>query len=180
MLYETTGVIEIRFGPKSITQPAIDFEGESGSYVYLGHNLNCATGTNEGHELMLGGTPASPTLYDNVYSLSDTLLYLNGVIPPLTVYRFLPAATVSQDELSSNLSFSIVPNPVEDQLRIVHGENETSVVRRATIVDVNGKVLLSNLEFNQEISVSDLQAGMYFVQVELESGEIFSEKFTKR
>lgn len=178
--YETTNVIEIHFGPKSITEPAIDFEGESGSFVALVHNYDCASSTILGHELMLGGTPASPTFYDDVYSLDDTLLYLNGVIPPLTVYRFLPVATSSVDEVSSIPSFSIVPNPAEDHLRIVRSENEVGEIQGASIIDVNGKVLLSAVAFNQEISVANLQPGMYFVQVEMSSGKVYSEKFTKR
>ena len=178
-LYEGTNAIEIHFGPKSISEPTVDFEGETGSFVALLDKYECVGGGFLGHELMLSGSPASPTLYDNVYSINDTLLYLNGVIPPLTVYRFLPALTTSQAEISSISPFSIVPNPAQDQLRLVRDESEVSDIVRAFIVDVNGKVLLSELEFNQEISISDLRSGMYFVQVELESGESFSEKFTK-
>ena len=44
---------------------------------------------------------------------------------------------------------------------------------------MNGKVLMSDLKFNQEISVGLLEAGMYFIQVEMDSGEMYSEKFTK-
>jgi len=178
-MYETTNVIEIRFGPKSITEPLVDFEGETGSFVAFVHKVDCGSGDILGHQLILGGNPSIPTFYDNVINLNDTIVTLGGVIPPSTVYRFLPALTTSQDELSSFSPFSVVPNPAQDKLRLVRNENEGAEVRRASIIDLNGKVLLSDLEFNQEISISTLHTGMYFIQVEMMSGEAYSEKFTK-
>ena len=179
--YETTNVVEIRFGPKSITEPLIDFEGETGSFVILADQIGCNSGDILGHELILSGTPANPDFYDDVYSLEDTLLFLNGVIPPLTVYRFTPASTASQNELSvSNPSFSVVPNPSEDQITLIQVEGSSSKISNISIVDMSGKVLLSNLEFNTEIPIDKLQSGMYFIKVAMETGEIYSEKFTKR
>ena len=179
-LYETSNVIEIRFGPKSITEPLIDFEGETGSFVILAHDIDCNSGGILGHELILSGTPANPDFYDDVFSLEDTILFLNGVIPPLTVYRFTPASTASQNELSSTPSFSVVPNPAEDQISLFHEGNGTSKISDVSILDMSGKVLLSNLNFNAQIPVGELQSGMYFVQIVLKSGEVYSEKFTKR
>ena len=178
-LFESTNAIEIRFGPKSITEPLIDFEGESGSFIALAHHIDCVSGDILGHQLLMSGTPANPDFFDNVYSLEDTLLFLDGVIPPQTVYRFTPASTTSQEEIGSAPTFSIVPNPAEDQIRLVCDENETLKIRNVSIVDMNGRILLSDFEFNQEISISNLRSGMYFVQVEMETGEVYSEKFTK-
>lgn len=177
--YETTNVIEIRFGPKSITEPGIDFEGETGSFVIFANNVDCNTSDILGHQLVVAGTPGNPSLYDDVYSLDDTLLFLDGVIPPLTVYRFVPALTTSQEELSLLSPFSVSPNPAQEEIRLVRDENQKSNIRRASIIDINGKVLLSDLNFNEEISISNLHSGMYFIQVEMDSGERYSEKFTK-
>ncbi|MDG1333136.1 MAG: T9SS type A sorting domain-containing protein [Crocinitomicaceae bacterium] len=179
-LYETSNAVEIRFGPKSITEPSIDFEGETGSFVVLAHDIDCASSDIFGHQLMLSGSPGNPDFYDNVYNLEDTLVFLDGAIPPFMVYRFVPESTASQDELSAVAPFSIVPNPADFELRLLKGEGAEEEIRRASIVDLNGKLLVNNLEFNQAISIAGLQSGMYFVQVEMKSGEMYSEKFTKR
>lgn len=178
-LYESSDVIEIRFGPKSITEPLVDFGGETGPGIVLLHGISTSSNDIYGHQLMLGGNPSNPTSYDNDYSLNDTVIVLDTVIPPLTVYRFNPALTTSQEEISSISPFSVVPNPAQDKLRLVRDENVSSEIHSASIVDVNGKVLFSNLEFNKEISIRNLHSGMYFIQVEMKSGERYSEKFTK-
>lgn len=178
-LYESTNVIEMRFGPKSISEPLVDFEGETGTWIALLHKYDCLNDELLGHQLFLSGNPSSPTFYDNGFDAQDSIVYLDGVIPPLTVYRFTPALTTSHEEIGAVSSFSIVPNPAQDELRLVRDENTVSDIRRASIVDVNGKVLLSDVAFNQEISISDLESGMYFVRVEFDSGESSSKKFTK-
>ena len=179
-LYETSNVIEIRFGPKSITEPLIDFEGETGSFVILAHDIDCSSGDVLGHELVLSGTPANPDFYDDVFSFEDTILFLNGVIPPLTVYRFTPASTASQNELSSNPSFSVVPNPAKDQISLFQEGDGAIKVTNVSIVDMNGKVLVSNLDINTQVAIRELQSGMYFVRIVMESGEVHSEKFSKQ
>lgn len=144
------------------------------------HKYDCLDDVIQDYQIALGGSGVSPTFYGDNISLNDSLVMLDGVIPPLTVYRFTPALiTTSQEEISSITTFAVVPNPVQDELRFVHDENDGFIIRRASIIDVNGKVLLSELEFNKESSISNLQSGMYFVRVELESGETYSEKFTK-
>jgi hypothetical protein len=179
-LYETTDVIEIRFGPKSITDLAAAFAGDPGSFVGLLDDYNCATDNFDGTQLFLGGTPASPTFYENAFNVNDSIVYLDGVIPSATVYQFTPVSTVSTEELAAAAPFSIVPNPADFELRLLADHGVEEEILRAHIVDLHGKVLLSDLEFNQSISVAELQSGLYFVQVEMTSGQVYSEKFTKR
>lgn len=179
-LFETSNAIEIRFGPKSITEPLIDFEGETGSYVALLHNWDCNNSGILGHQLMLGGTPANPDLYDNVYNLSDTLLYLDGVIPPSTVYRFVPASTASEEEVSSLVTMALVPNPAEDVIRIVLSEGSVADLERAYIIGMNGQIMMNLENVSTDISIVDLDPGIYFLRVETKSGGVYSEKFTKR
>lgn len=179
-LYESTNVIEIHFGPKSITQPTIDFEGETGTFISLVDNVSCASQTINGHQMLLGGSPSNPDFYDNVYSLEDTIVYLDGVIPANKVYRFTPASTASQEELNSIDGFSIVPNPADENFHLVLGEGLVDQVNNISILDINGKVLYSNLSPLEEISVSDLNPGIYFVRIETSSGSVFSEKLLKQ
>ncbi len=64
----------------------------------------------------------------------------------------------------NELSFSIRPNPVANQLHI---QLEDGIQWTANIMDVSGKVLRSEISNHSQhtISVSDLPSGIYFVQI---------------
>ena len=63
---------------------------------------------------------------------------------------------------------SIYPNPATDTFVIGYTGNES--FEKARIIDTNGKVVaqidLQNFEQMQQVSVNDLAAGVYFVQIE--------------
>ncbi|MEQ3662892.1 MAG: T9SS type A sorting domain-containing protein, partial [Flavobacterium sp.] len=76
--------------------------------------------------------------------------------------------------LSSNSftesSFRVYPNPVNDILTIV---NELSSNSKLTIVDINGRIVkqVSSSTSLTSINVSDLNSGIYFVNIETEEGK---------
>ncbi len=76
-------------------------------------------------------------------------------------------------------SFTMYPNPVQANLSINNTSNQSV---KATIYDVNGKVLQSyTLEaYTSTINVKSLKTGLYFVIFENEGGERVSKKFVKR
>lgn len=76
------------------------------------------------------------------------------------------------DSFNENDLFSIYPNPVKDILY-----TQLKDVKKIKIVDLSGKNTLSN-ENSNFINVSNLQKGMYIVQIEIEE-KIYNEKFIK-
>ena len=67
----------------------------------------------------------------------------------------------------------VYPNPAYDY--IIVGANNDSPVRRIDIYDVTGKLMISSVE--KEINVSELESGMYFVRVLTDNG-VVSKKIT--
>lgn len=61
---------------------------------------------------------------------------------------------------------SVYPNPADDY--IIVGANNDSPVQRIDIYDVTGKLMISSVE--KEINVSGLESGMYFVNILTDKG----------
>ncbi len=76
-------------------------------------------------------------------------------------------------------NFSFYPNPASSNLNI---KNET-VINTISILDINGRVVLNNPAINNRITsidVSELNAGIYFIQLTDEKGLISTQKFVKQ
>ena len=79
------------------------------------------------------------------------------------------------DETLSDLT--IYPNPVKDNILI---NSSTSIINYvATVVDINGKRLLTHRLKNNTLNVSDLQSGVYFLRLESQ-GKSIERKFIKQ
>lgn len=64
-------------------------------------------------------------------------------------------------------AFSIYPNPVQDVINITTKGNES--IKQVQLLDVQGKEINVSLNNNQ-VDVSNLASGMYFIYVETEAG----------
>jgi hypothetical protein len=73
------------------------------------------------------------------------------------------------------VSVEIYPNPVKDMLQIENGEQR---INRIEIVDLSGKVIFQSNSLRNQINVSDLSQGIYFVKLETEKGTV-TKKFVK-
>ena len=62
----------------------------------------------------------------------------------------------------------VYPNPTRDYIRIDVGANNDSPVQRIDVCDVTGKLMISSIE--KEINVSELESGMYFVNILTDKG----------
>jgi hypothetical protein len=71
---------------------------------------------------------------------------------------------------------SIYPNPVEDVLTITTAADLTG--RIATIFDMNGKRVLNQKLISDQLNVSNLQSGFYFLRIE-SNGRSIKRKFIK-
>ncbi len=69
----------------------------------------------------------------------------------------------------SNTSFSVVPNPASDFIVIQAGDENLDAVN---ICDVTGKIVLaySHIAAGQIISISELNSGVYFVNIQTQKG----------
>jgi hypothetical protein len=83
------------------------------------------------------------------------------------------AGFISIDE-TSNLSFSIYPNPASDFISI---SKQKTNIETIEISDLTGKVIISTT--NTKIDISTYPAGVYFVKIETTDGN-FVEKLIKK
>ncbi|HEX8561345.1 MAG TPA: T9SS type A sorting domain-containing protein [Flavobacterium sp.] len=151
-LYETSNIIEFRYGPSSVPTPAIFYDGESGGLIGLTDvDFDSEELTNT---LFLIGSPAAPTT-------ATVPAFITGTPANGTLYRFIPT-NLALDQHSKN-TVQLYPNPANEVLNIGGDYNAASY----QIYDSTGK-LISNGVINAEstIDVSQLQTGMYFIKLD--------------
>jgi len=76
---------------------------------------------------------------------------------------------------SQKNSFSVSPNPAQDMLFIKSSLNN---LQSATITDINGRIVAKKNSVSNEIDVSNLKSGMYFITITSSEGNI-TKKFIK-
>jgi hypothetical protein len=87
---------------------------------------------------------------------------------PFVVYLMKQYAGI--DNLSSDFSFAIYPNPTSDILNI-----DTESLEEVKIYNLTGQLVLSADSGNKKIDISDLNAGTYLVQIGLHSKRLVIE-----
>lgn len=160
-LYETSNVIEFRYGPNTITEPGIvhDF---GFPYTGLINGLNLINGTAQGAWL-LGGNPANPVpAFVNVATKPApgpqhllTSEPANG-----QVYRFAPPGTINVEEIAKANDFSVYPTQVSDRLmvRLDEGNTLDFVIRNLLGQEISTGRLNNGLN---TLQLSNLTPGLY-------------------
>ncbi|HEU0136659.1 MAG TPA: T9SS type A sorting domain-containing protein [Flavobacterium sp.] len=152
-LFETTNVIEFRYGPSSISDTDAFYGGETGGVIGLA-GVDGSTG-DLSNPMFLVGNAQTPTT-------TTTLSYITGTPSNGRLYRFSPTS-LDVDSFAAN-RIQIYPNPASEVLKIGGLVNDSSY----KIFDGSGKFLLEgNINATDNaINVSDLASGLYFIQLE--------------
>ena len=85
------------------------------------------------------------------------------------------ATAIINEELNN---IEIAPNPANDIIKI----NNTNLdITEVTILNTSGKIVLQQSEVSKDdvISVSNLQSGLYFIQIKTTEGQTV-KKFIKK
>lgn len=165
-LYEGTDVMEIHFGPNSITQPNFAYDGETGTYIgfYPNYDFGWDENAKNGHTLT--GKVATPTLE---YSKSIYENFMDGIIPNGTVYQFTPINS-SIVELNAS-QFSVYPNPAHQWVTVeVKSEARISNVEiRNSLGALILEESIHNVQ-NHHIDISNLSSGIYILEIQTSQG----------
>jgi hypothetical protein len=95
------------------------------------------------------------------------------------VENFRQDLLLSNDDLTFNMSSIVAfPNPAKDILNLVISKEMKSFSMHALITSVDGRIVKVLSPQNQTIDVSDLEAGIYFLNFP-QSGSAFSVRFVK-
>ena len=161
-LYETTNVIEFRYGASSVTSPEDFYDGETGGLVAVAILDSLEEETLEG-SLFLAGLASNPTL-------TTAFTNLNGTPENGTVYRFTPTTLSTENHDLDN--FALYPNPTADILNF----GIDTLGLDYTIRDMTGKTIQEGILNQPILDVKSLQSGMYFIRIE----NYKTQKFVKK
>jgi hypothetical protein len=174
-LYETTGNIEMHYGPSQFTHPELAFADETGPSVALISKYDYEQDTISSNSLWLQGNPSHPSMIE-----SDYFYYLDGAISPNTVYQFNNLTVGSVNNTTE--APVVYPNPVVDRLNLRMKNFNASPVT-IIIWDMTGRSMYNasispNEEGEIQIPVSDLNTGIY--QLIFKQGqETYTSRFVK-
>ncbi|QHI36333.1 hypothetical protein IMCC3317_16950 [Kordia antarctica] len=111
--------------------------------------------------------------YNNAHIVSALL----GVDETTETYERNTAITLSRNTIEAS-RFKLYPNPTKDFIRIDSEDNQ--VIKTVKIVDIQGRTVFTTNQHTENISVSNLQKGMYFMTLETEAGQSATKKFIKQ
>lgn len=175
-LYERSKAIELHYGPSKISHSSNYFVFGDGPFIAYVRDID---DNNNGKLYVLNGDPDAPDI--------DSLKLVNGnpdnTINPLnswpsdgTVYRFTPKTNAVKNTVKANTS--IYPTICRDNFIIDVNSDDKITYHVITVngqrTSVNGTLTTGK----NYIDIKTLAAGMYIVQLQAESGNVF-EKIIK-
>ncbi|MBN2745273.1 MAG: T9SS type A sorting domain-containing protein [Bacteroidales bacterium] len=163
-LYETSNIIEFRYGTSLITNPLINYDGETGAIIGL-------TDYDILNAFVLSGNVANPVVV-------DSLTFIDGTPANGTIYKFTPL-TIGTDELKNDrISATLYPNPVtENALIEVNGFSPKDAIFK--LYNTRGQLVktISNINSNKiSISKDQLESGIYYYTIEQENQQLLRSK----
>ncbi|MFN3640044.1 MAG: T9SS type A sorting domain-containing protein, partial [Flavobacterium sp.] len=157
-LYETTHVVEFRFGPSLISNPQLIFFGDPGPFSALISNYNTVL-ENVTDGLALVGNAVCPTAIPITDLFDD---FLTGMPPANKIYRFTPG-TLSVPNVSSLNEVLLHPNPATNFIQI--SSTNDSVINGLVMYNYLGQKVMDVSNPEHAISVEGLEAGVYLVEI---------------
>lgn len=164
-LYETSNIVEIRFGSSLISNPT-DYFYTTGDAPVIGYikdvDIDALTFPKA---YFLKGNSSAPTV-DSATSFAGITSSVSAYPSSGTVYRFIPkvvAASIGESNIASQ--FQVYPTITTDHITVI-AENIASTSGR--IMDMNGKVvsIIQRIEKGTNtIDLSHLASGNYVLEI---------------
>ena len=151
-LYETSNIIEFRYGPNFV---------KSTTWTDGGAFVGIADGSfTKG--ILLSGNPSKPTVNEDI----TNFVTLTGTPLAGTIYTFTPSKTAKLSKIYVKI------NSERNKAFIASSESEN--ILSLKIFNISGQEIISNFNMD-EIDLSNINPGLYFVLVETNSG-FYSQK----
>ena len=170
--YQNTGMIEVRFGPRTANL-ASGFTLSRGPKMGIHHSPVDMSSCLE--KVWLSGIPQAP---DVSYDANHPLDGMSGVPQEGTIYRYVPTFTIGLDEQHLVSRPTIRNNPATDVLFVtIHDATSASFA----ILDMAGRTLWTQRAVGGEnvIDVSTLSSGTYLL-VDQSNGSRHAQRFVKQ
>jgi hypothetical protein len=152
-LFEGSNDIEMHFGPNMITDPFINYVGETGAVAGV-------SDSDLADPYLLSGSPDNPVL-------SDTMAVLDGTPADGTIYRFSNLTAGKDDDQPEKVQVKIFPNPVQQvaTVRICHG---SLFPAELLLYDTFGRIVktIRNIQTNEfSVDCNDMARGIYLYRL---------------
>ncbi len=164
-LYEGSNIVELRYGPLSVTHDTLYFPNRKPKVGYV-KNYNFNSFAYQAFYI-LSGNPASPTIDSVVPGRGYSGTPLSSFPPAGTVYRFSPTNTTSTagvggTQLTSTLS--VYPTITNNEEHILYN-GSTNIAY--TITSMDGKMHINGYLAPglNHVDVSMVASGIYILQV---------------
>ncbi|XMO85266.1 T9SS type A sorting domain-containing protein [Algibacter sp. AS12] len=140
-----------------------------------------------------------PPILNNVGTLTQTVYYyFNNTTNNLDFrysYTNIVAAALNIDQTSESFEFNttdntlssndfnlaaitkLYPNPAQNAISVNIPNSET--VKSFLIYDNQGRIVSARSEHYNNIDISNLNTGLYFLNIQTNSGKVFNKKFVK-
>lgn len=163
-LYEGSNSIEIHFGANMVTNPILNYSGETGAVLGLSdYDLTNA--------YLLSGSPSNPIMV-------DSLVFLNGTPTDGDIYKFSKIVTgIDTHKQTGNIARAF-PNPFHQSATVEINDGKLHNVE-LKVIDIFGRTVISilNIQTNvTSINRENLINGIYFFQLIEEEKIIASGK----
>jgi len=164
-LYEGSNIVELRYGPSSVTHDTLYFPNRKPKVGYV-KNYNFNSFAYQAFYI-LSGNPASPTIDSVVPGSGYSGTPLSAFPPSGTVYRFSPTNTTSTagiaaTQLSNTLS--VYPTITNSEENIYYNGNKNIPY---SITDMDGKMHINGYLAGglNHVDVNTLVNGIYILQI---------------
>lgn len=175
-LYETTNIVELRYGPSVISGPDYFYSGTGPLVGFEQYGEDSSGITNVFYTLT--GNPSAPTI-DSLDINNGTGNVLNSFPANGTVYRFTPKVANAIGKIPAIANVTVYPTQAQDELHITMGGSATATYR---IVGVDGRSTgltgAANAGTNK-VDLRSLAQGMYLLQLENGAGQS-TYRFSKK
>lgn len=160
---------------------ANQFDFNSHKVILMDHNLNILSekyidGTSHGYSGQItsyGDDIFVSHVYSDNLEFDDelSLPYLGSGKLPYIAKIGTPSITAVQDKLKKQDNFFVYPNPADESKSISFKDQENSIAN-ITIQNIAGKVVLTKYKhhLDSKIDLAEIQAGVYIIKVQLDSG----------
>jgi uncharacterized repeat protein (TIGR03803 family) len=159
----------------------VNFNSTNGANPY-GNLLHASNGNLYGMTWM-GGSASAGTLFEynfstNTHSVLTNFNNTNGSNPAYTgLIEVDPNISTTLNENNSKENIKIFPNPANEFIQIQGVDFNEGV--RVKIISIDGKIMKDEMINQQNIYVSELNSGMYFMELTDSEGKTGVTKFIK-
>lgn len=174
-LYETSNIVELRYGPSHISHGYNYFPNKG--YPGIGYIQDVDSSLNGTYHI-LGGDPASPFI-ESIESVDGILAFkpagLNSFPANGTVYRFTPGAAAIDKTPVNNpvVSTKVYPTNCTNELLIDYATDNAAAKASYSLYASNGVLQNSDMllpNATTHVNTSSLAPGVYIIQLQTNEG----------